>query len=135
MPRHPDPYPKYMTVTDEGKSLYGIWRRVRNNTDKYCGFTEYPKFFNWAMDNYYVLGSRLRRYDESQPYTPNNCTFEPADTNRKEMTLELRKMANKWNRTVNVIRVAYGMEPFEVLNEEDLLCRNMKLAEAVPQAN
>jgi len=43
------------------------------------------------------------------------------------MTLEIRKLANNWNRTVNVIRKAYGMEPFEVLAEEDLLCRNMKL--------
>lgn len=135
MPRHPDPYPKHMTVTDEGKSLYGIWRRIRKNTDKYCCFAEYPKFFNWAMDHYYVYGSRLRRYDESQPYTPDNCTFEPADPDRKEMTLELRKLANNWNRTVNVIRVACGMEPFEVLSEEDLLCRNMKLAEIVPPEN
>ena len=129
MPRHPDPYPKHMTVTDEGKSLYGIWRRVRNNTDKYCGFTEYPKFFNWAMDNYYELGARLRRYDESQPFTPNNCTFIPADPHGKEMTLENRRKANNWNRTVNVIRKAYGMELFEVVDEEDLLCRNMKLAQ------
>ena len=127
MPRHPDPYPKHMTVTDEGKALYGIWRRVRKNTDKYCCFTDYPKFFIWAMDNFYELGARLRRYDESQPYTPNNCTFVPADPCRKENSLKNRKAANDWNRTVNIIREAYGMPLFEVVSEEELTCKNLRL--------
>lgn len=119
MARHAVTYPKHMTVTDEGKSLYGIWRRVRKNTDKYCPFIEYPSFFNWAMDNYYVLGSRLRRYDESQPYSPNNCTFEPADPECRCITPELRRMANEWNRTVNVFRKACGLKLFDVYDEEE----------------
>ena len=112
-------YPKYMTVTDEGKALYGIWRRIQNHTDKYGVFADYPKFFSWAMDNFYVLGSRLRRYDEHQPFSPNNCTFESADPKQLNVKPELRALAQKWNKTVNVFRKAYGMELFD----EDELSR------------
>lgn len=119
MPRHPDPYPKHMTVTDEGKSLYSIWLRIRKNTDKYCLFTEYPKFFGWAMDHYYVQGARLRRFDDSKPYTPDNCTFAPVDPEGRSLTPELRRMANEWNRTVNMFRKRCGLKLFDVYDEEE----------------
>ena len=114
MARAHDIYPKHMTVTDEGKALYMIWIRIRKATEKYGIFAEYPKFFNWAMDNYYVLGARLHRHDVKKPYSPNNCYFESGKSDNAWLSPDLRRMANEWNRTVNVFRKACGLKLFEV---------------------
>lgn len=108
------PYPKEMMVSDEGKTLYGMWRRVRKNTDEFGLFASYPKFYTWAMDNYFCIGRKLRRYDESLPYSPENCVFVPGSPEDRPLTADQRKMASEWNRTVNVFRKACGLKLFEV---------------------
>lgn len=112
-------YPKEMTVTDEGKALQSIWRRIKKNVDEFCPFMEYPKFYCWAMDHYYCLGSRLRRYDETLPYSPDNCWFMPPKEQLTYLSPEQKSKANQWNKTVNVLRKACGMKLFDVYDEEE----------------
>lgn len=110
-------YPKYMTATDEGKALRSIWRRIKDDIDSNGPFSEYPAFYEWAIDNYYWLGSRLHRYDKTQAYSPDNCFFTPDGEGTRGLTKDQCARANRWNRTVNVFRKACGLKLFEVYEE------------------
>lgn len=123
MPRHEHTYEKHMTQTDEGKALYGIWKRIRRYAEEGGLFSEYPDFFDWAMSHGYELGLRLRRLDENLPYGPKNCTFNPADPLYKRHTIEERVQINEWNRTVNLFRKHFGMKLFEVVTEEEIYAK------------
>lgn len=111
-------YPKHMTATDEGKALLAIWRRIKDDTDSNGPFSEYPDFYEWAIDNYYWLGSRLHRYEISQAYSPENCYFTPNGGEMRGLTKEQYGAANRWNRTVNVFRKACGLKLFDVYEED-----------------
>lgn len=118
MPRHSYTYPVKMRITDEGRSLYAIWRRVRHNA---CdAFQQYTDFFEWAVQNGYTVGARLRRLDETVEYRPDNCSFTPSYGDQKPLTLDERVRANEWNKTVNKIRRVYGMKPFEIFTDEEV---------------
>ena len=118
MPRHSYIYPEHMTKTDEGKALYGIWRRIRSNS---CPeFEKYPDFFEWAFQNGYTLGLRLRRFDDSKAYCPDNCTFVPNYEGMKPFGPDERVRANEWNVVVNRIRKAYGLKPFKTYSDEEV---------------
>lgn len=111
-------YPKYMTVTAEGKSLYSIWKRVKQDIEPGCIFADYQRFFRWAIDNDYKQGKMLRRYDRNKPYSPGNCTFDKPIYERYH-TAEENEFIEKWNVTVNKIRIACGLDPFVFDSIED----------------
>lgn len=111
MPRHEHTYPARMIKTDEGKSLYAIWRRIRYNSCE--AFSKYPDFFEWAIQSGFIVGARLRRHDNTIEYGPDNCSFTQTVDSYKMKRSNDRLRANEWNKTVNRIRIAYGMKPFE----------------------
>ena len=113
-------YPEHMIKTPEGERLLPLWHRIRKNIEPESIFSDYPKFFRWAMDHYYEVGVRLRRLDPLEPYGPDNCEFYFPTDSELEMSLEQRKTINSWNRTVNVLRKHYGMTPFKEIPEEDM---------------
>lgn len=117
MPRHEIVYPREMIETDEGKSLYAVWLRIRS--DAVDLFVDYPRFFRWAMANGFRCGSRLRRHNPDAPYGPDNCSFNYKDLENQYLNPDLKRRANEWNRTVNRIRRFYKMRPFEVYDEEE----------------
>ena len=116
MPRHDYTYPERMIKTDEGTALYGIWLRIRYSSCEL--FSKYPDFFEWAIANGYKLGARLRRFDDTVEYGPDNCSFLPSYEGEKPLTADEQKRAREWNRVVNRIRIAYGLEPFGALAKE-----------------
>lgn len=110
MPKHKVIYDPVLKETPEWKSLYA---KYKNKTYKKIeGFADFVAFYNWAMESGFEIGAKLARFDESKPYCESNCYWEMP----KEQRLygaELRASMEKWNETVNRIRVHYGMEPFE----------------------
>ena len=116
MPRHEFTYPERIIKTDEGKALYGIWRRIRHIS---CdAFRNYPDFFEWAITNGYKLGARLRRFDDTVEYRPDNCEFSLG--RERPMSLDDRVRANEWNVVVNRFRRACGMKPFTTFADEEV---------------
>lgn len=98
--------------TDHGRRLYGYWKRIKGQSNS-KKFAAYPDFFKWAMANGYTVGAKLFRYEEDEPYNPENCFWvarsewvgEDAEFNRN------LAREREWDNTVNRIRLHYGMEP------------------------
>lgn len=113
-------YPKGITTTSEGKALYHMWLRVREETEEFSVFTEFPNFYYWAMDHDFCPGAKLRRYDETLPFSPENCWFLTPKNNLDYLSPAQKARANEWNKTVNVIRKACRMKLFEAYDEEEM---------------
>lgn len=100
-------YNPEITQTDHGRRIYACWKRTIRTSDHAPEFDRYPDFFDWAAESGYEIGLKLARYDESQPYSPDNCFWAPTtpytyrDTDREK----------EWDEVVNRIRQHYGMEP------------------------
>ena len=109
-------YDPEMRKTDHGRRLYGYWKKVHRYTEA-PEFKKFSDFFGWAMSNGYIVGAKLLRYDETQPFSPENCFwarrdecvgigYGKGDTLYRNLTWE-----QKWDEAVNRIRVHFGMEP------------------------
>ena len=102
-------YDPALRKTAHGAKLYNAWKKLRRDTHAE-EWDAFPTFYNWAMQNGYVIGSSLRLVDETGIYEPSNCAWrfpvkvDPPST----LTWE-----DKWNKTVNRIRKHYGMPPLE----------------------
>ena len=96
-------YDREMRETEHGSRLYQVWRRLRSHpyAEEWGCF---PPFYSWAINSGYTIGARLQRVDDSLPYGPDNCEWY--------VTEEIpQDWADKWNKTVNMIRKHYGMPP------------------------
>lgn len=109
MPKYRVIYDPVLKETPEWQSLY---YRYRNN--KIEGFADFLAFYNWSMENGFVMGSRLVRFDESKPYSQSNCQWMPPKEKDPQAFYgnEIRKSIAKYNEAVNRIRIHYGLEPF-----------------------
>ena len=112
--RYGEPYDPALRKTEHGALLYQMWRRVIKS-DHFEDWTYFPTFYEWAMQDGYVSGEWLRRYDKTKPFSPDNCYWY--STKKDYISPEWR--AN-WNKTVNRIRKHYGMPPLEGTTYGDL---------------
>ncbi len=112
MPTAKISYDPQLRETEHGKRLYNYWKRARQNTDSDV-FQSFPSFLAWAMANGYTLGARLFRRDENKPLNPENCFWAGRITTTEGAVKQEhdRQREQKWDATVNRIRVHYGMEP------------------------
>ena len=75
----------------------------------------FQNFYKWAIESGYQVGAKLYRYDENKPYSPDNCVWCMMIPRDKKFTeQEQADFTKKWNETVNVFRVAAGLEPFSL---------------------
>lgn len=81
----------------------------------------FPNFYKWAIESGYVIGAKLCRYDENEPYSPDNCNWQIMKNNDNARMYDkaVRETMNRWNRTVNVFRKACGLKLFPVVEEPE----------------
>jgi hypothetical protein len=124
MPRHSVVYDKELKDTQEFKTLYGRYHSWSTRIYRDI-FPTFQEFYDWSMSNNFVCGARLARKDPSKPYTQDNCLWVLPEGKEQHMTVDERKeIIDRWNETVNRIRVHYGLEPFErkeIESDETLL--------------
>lgn len=77
----------------------------------------YPPFYEWAMQNGYSIGAWLRRVNDFEPYSPDNCVWYISDADQNRVPLS---WADDWNKSVNRIRKHYGMPPLEGTTYDNL---------------
>ena len=75
---------------------------------------DFEVFEAWAKECGWKISFVLRRYDKTLPFSPENC-FWVERKGVHERTWE-EEFAERWNKTVNRIRLHYGMEEL-VANE------------------
>ena len=112
MPRHRVVYDKALKETPEWKILYNRYFNIGSQRYKDI-FATFLEFYDWSMANGFVLGAKLVRRDPTKPWTLDNCRWGMPP--EKKSTLwgdEQREAIDKWNKTVNRIRIHYGLTPF-----------------------
>lgn len=106
-------YDKEMRQSEHGRRLYSYWKnKVHRNTDS-PDFVVFTGFFEWAIANGYTVCARLFRHDADEPFSPDNCFWVPCSERvGQEYKLTRNRMwEQKWDETVNRIRLHFGMEP------------------------
>lgn len=106
-------YDKDIKETLEWQSLYNRYcSKCKNIPYKQIAPT-FQEFYDWSMLNGFVMGARLVRYDDSKPYSRDNCHWLPPKDRIPDIKGAAREAAiAKWNETVNRIRIHYGLDPF-----------------------
>lgn len=105
-------YNPELRKTEHGSQLYSYWRKIR--VKGVCPeFVEFPGFYKWAMENEYTVGAKLFRYEEDEPFSPDNCFWVPHEewVNKPVETERHPKREQEWDEVVNRIREHYGMDP------------------------
>ncbi len=103
------PYDPALRKTEHGSNLYQTWMRVLRNP--HCTEWGYfPTFYEWAMQNGYEAGAWLKREDDNEPFSPQNCYWYLPNVGTTHIPKE---SLDRWNKTVNRIRKYYGMPPLE----------------------
>jgi hypothetical protein len=105
-------YDQEMRKSDHGRRLYHYWKNIHHATDSE-EFKEFPDFHNWAMQNGYTIGAKLFRYDQDEPFSPDNCFWGARSEKSGEQFYPHRypEREKQWDEVVNRIRRHYGMEP------------------------
>lgn len=117
MPKEVDGRKNRPQMPPERKSLYTKW--VNTPKESFCPeWQTFQPFYDYWMAQGYVLGERLHRLDPLKPFGPDNCVMRQ-EIGRQYFANEEKNWMIGWNRTVNVIRRYYGMEPFPEEMEED----------------
>lgn len=110
-------YDKDVKNSPEWVACYGIWKRLdRSKLD--IEFKNFLPFWEFAMQNGFFQGCRLKRKNLKGPFSRDNICFvkkETWETNGKAAYqmkgAEKIKFMALWDTTVNRIRRHYGMEP------------------------
>ena len=106
--RYGPPYDPALRQTEHGISLYNAWRTVRRYP--HCEEWDYfPTFYDWSLQNGFVLGSRLHTKDDDKPFSPDNCEWHIPEGSEDAFP---PGWADEWNKTVNRIRKHYGLPLF-----------------------
>jgi hypothetical protein len=107
-----------MRKTEAGGRLYSYWRRIKAQGIS-PEFAEFPGFYIWAIKNGYTLGAKLYKYDPAEPYGPENCFWVPRDewVGGLEYPPMSQEWRQKWDETINRIRLHFGMEPIGTWEE------------------
>lgn len=107
-------YDREIMESEDGQRLYAHWQqKVSKNTDS-PEFMTFPGFYNWAMEAGFTIGAQLYRRDPKGPFNPDNCVWIAGEKVIRGSDAEFEM---RWNKTVNRIRVYYGMEPFRLTAE------------------
>lgn len=112
MPRHEVVYDPELKETPEFQTLYHKWCRIRKLPHSH-EFNYFMDFYEWSMAEGYTSGASLKLLYEDKPYSPENCLWVHRKPESPSWTEEEKEQISRWNKTVNRIRVHYGMEPFE----------------------
>lgn len=113
MPRHRVVYDPELKKSQEWVSLYGRYNAVKTSIYRDI-FPTFQQFYDWAMENGFVCGAKLGRKDPNKPFTKDNCFWVMPENKQTNITVdEKNEFIDRWNETVNRIRVHYGFEPFE----------------------
>lgn len=118
MPRHENTYPPEIRHSPSGERLYGYWKKIRADIHV-PEFDLFMDFYQWAMNNGYSDDLNLRRRDPDQPWAPDNCAWIRPTQPPRLYSIEDQKAAAKWNKTVNRLRIHFGMKPFPVKEVAD----------------
>lgn len=102
-------YDPELRLSEHGALLYEYWRRIRRNSSVDPTWESYPVFYDWAMDSDYTIGNQLRRRNETKPYGPKNCYWEP----REGLPSWAPEWCKKWDETVNKLRKQLGLPPLK----------------------
>lgn len=87
--------------------------------DKVGQFANFTGFRRWAMAHGFQPGSELRRRDTEEDFTPENCYFAEPCKQPPFYGETKTDFIRRWNRAVNPLRVAVGLEPFADPAEEE----------------
>ena len=123
MPNGRYKYNQAQRETLEFKTLYGRYKAPKSS--KYRDiFPTFQAFYDWSMENGFMYGAKLEIKDYSKPLTPDNCRWVMPAIKTTKITVEDKNdFVDRWNKTVNRIRVHYGLEPFE--NKENECNENL----------
>lgn len=103
---------KALLDNEHGYDLHAIWRRLLKKP--HCeAFESFAVFYNWAIRDGYVKGALLNRKDRQMAFSPENCEWRDPVSDEPIYGMEEKAWINKWNKTVNHLRKAWGMDPLE----------------------
>jgi hypothetical protein len=104
-------YDQKFLQTPEGKALWIKWRNAR--PAGLCReWKDFEVFKKWALAHNYSSETLLKRYNPDLPHSPENSYFRPSQ--KRGTNSVTQDQVEKWNETVNRIRVHYGMKPLGV---------------------
>lgn len=98
--------------TSEGKRLYCYWQRIKKKGVS-AEFAAFVDFYRWTKKSGYVLGAKLVRHYEFEPYSPENCFWMPPKEEEEAEEKNCRNYTREqeWDEVINRIRLHFGMEP------------------------
>lgn len=111
-----EPYDPAIRKTEHGKKLYVTWVRVVSYPH-HKDWENFSSFYDWAMNNGYELGAWLRRFNNEEPFSPDNCIWYIPKSEKEYIPPE---WADEWNKAVNRIRKHFGLPPLEGTDYGDL---------------
>ena len=116
-------YDQDFIKSDIGKELYSKWSDMKRKAGRCEEWDDFNAFCVWAFDQGFIRGAFVRRRDKHGLYTPENCYLI---TGKKiGHNIDPEDFINRWNKTVNRIRIAYGMEPLRKQNSTKT-CKDCK---------
>lgn len=101
-----------MTVeeSDRNELLYKYCNIKKK--DRVGVFATFRSFEQWAMEAGYKPGDTLMRHNKEMPHSPENCYFVENRNADPFLGPSRDDWIRRWNRAVNPLRVAAGLEPF-----------------------
>ena len=106
---------------DAKRHIYSRWHTFKVKNQPICReWKVFPHFYRWSIESGYQIGAKLYRYDNTMPYSPENCVWQMMQPREKQISEKGNIDAiNSWNKTVNVFREHYGLKPFRILEESE----------------
>lgn len=102
-------YDQKVMQTPRGKCIYDKWRQAKDDGLLCDEWKEFPDFYKWAVRHGVGTETRLARKDKSKCFSTDNCKV----IQKNDMGFSAVDWKDKWNKTVNRIRLAYGLEPLK----------------------
>lgn len=104
-------YDPEIRQSKSGARLYQTWKRMRkhlHNED----WDKFEAFYRWSIEEGYVPGDRLKRYDDTLPHGPDNSFWQGQDEGEFSLMRTL-EWCEKWDQTVNKLRKQFGLPPLK----------------------